>query len=113
MTADCVFCGIVAGRVPAKVLYSDAHVVAFASIDPKAPLHALVVPRRHIADVAALDDLELGGRLLAAAAAVAREAGYAERGFRLVTNTGPDAGQSVFHLHVHVLAGRHLDWPPG
>ncbi len=111
--ADCLFCGIAAGTVKADVVYRDDDVVAFKDINPRAPLHVLVIPRGHVASLTEADSPELVGRLALTAARIAKEAGYGERGFRVVTNTGPDAGQSVPHLHLHVLAGRVLGWPPG
>jgi histidine triad (HIT) family protein len=113
--ADCLFCKIVAGQIPSKKLYEDDVVYAFQDIDPQAPLHALVVPREHIAS---LNELGAGhdamaGAMLRCAATLAKEHGYAERGYRTVFNTNAGAGQSVFHIHLHVLAGRDLAWPPG
>jgi histidine triad (HIT) family protein len=112
---DCLFCRIARGEIPADVVFSDEHVVCFRDISPKAPTHLLLIPREHIASAAELteDHGPLLGRLFAAAARVAREAGVVERGFRLVTNAGPGAGQSVDHLHFHLLGGRSLGWPPG
>lgn len=110
--ADCVFCRIVAGDIPAKIVYRDDHAIAFSDLDPKAPLHALVVPRAHVAKLSELDEVELGGQLLQAARRVAADAGYADD-FRVVVNNGPSAGQSVWHLHLHVLGGRDFAWPPG
>jgi histidine triad (HIT) family protein len=112
---DCLFCRIVAGSIPADVVYRDEHVTAFRDIQPQAPQHLLVIPNEHLAstnDLAEEQD-ELGGRLLRTAARVAREAGIADSGYRLVVNTGADAMQSVSHIHVHVVGGRHLGWPPG
>jgi histidine triad (HIT) family protein len=110
---DCVFCRIVAGEVPAKILYRDESVVAFPDRDGAgSPFHALVVPSAHIAKLSDLEDVELGGRLLQVARKVAADAGYADR-FRLVVNNGDTAGQTVWHLHLHVLAGREFSWPPG
>lgn len=111
--AGCVFCKIASGEMKANVVLEDEHLVAFKDLNPRAPLHVLVIPRQHIASLAAADDPALVGRLALAAARVATDAGYAERGFRVVNNSGPDAGQSVPHLHFHVLAGRGLAWPPG
>lgn len=113
----CLFCGIVAGDVPAEVVWSDDRTVAFRDINPAAPVHVLVVPRRHItnaAEVTAEHAAEVAA-LFAAARAVADAEGVSapERGYRLVANVGPDALNSVPHLHLHVLAGRRLDWPPG
>jgi histidine triad (HIT) family protein len=115
MTTDCLFCKIRDGHIPAATTYRDDHVFAFKDIAPKAPFHQLVVPLRHVdrlADAEA-DDAGLLGRLMLAGAHLAREAGYAESGFRVVMNSGAEAGQTVFHIHLHVLAGRALDWPPG
>jgi histidine triad (HIT) family protein len=112
--SDCLFCKIVAGQIPAKITYRDDEVVAFADIKPAAPLHELVIPVRHITNVAAVEakDAALIGKLMIVAADRARAAGASD-GFRVVTNNGAGAGQSVFHLHLHVLAGRPLSWPPG
>lgn len=112
---DCVFCRIAAGEVPARVLLADEDVVVFHDIAPRAPTHLLVIPRRHIAslDAAAPEEANLLGRLLLAAAAAARQAGLVAGGYRVVTNCGAGAGQSVFHLHLHVLGGRRFGWPPG
>ena len=111
---DCLFCRIAAGTLPASKVYEDDVVVAFEDIHPGAPTHILIVPRRHLAglDVAAPGDAELLGRLQLTAAALARQLGLAE-GYRTVVNVGPDAGQSVDHLHLHLLGGRALGWPPG
>ncbi len=111
----CIFCKIVAGEIPAAKVYEDERAVAFRDINPQAPTHALVIPRRHVASLgeAGEGDEALLGHLLLVAARVAREAGHAGRGFRTVINSGADAGQTVFHIHVHVLGGRRLTWPPG
>ncbi|HEX8285645.1 MAG TPA: histidine triad nucleotide-binding protein [Pyrinomonadaceae bacterium] len=110
---DCIFCKIVAGEIPAAKIFEDDRAVAFRDINPQAPTHALVIPRAHVASLneAAESDEALLGHLLVVAARVAREAGHA--GFRTVINTGAEAGQSVFHVHAHVLGGRRLTWPPG
>lgn len=112
---DCLFCKIAAGEIPADIVHDDEHVIAFRDINPKAPTHVLLIPRRHIASAAELSgtDAEMLGRLFAVAAQVARDAGVADSGYRLVTNVGAGAGQSVFHLHFHLLGGRSLAWPPG
>ena len=113
--ADCLFCRIVRKEIPASVVYEDDELVAFTDINPQAPLHALVIPKRHIAtlnDVQGTDDA-LVGQMVRRAAAIAREKGYADSGFRTVFNTNAQAGQTVFHIHLHVLAGRGLSWPPG
>ena len=110
---DCLFCRIAAGEIQADVVFSDDQVVIFRDINPKAPTHVLAIPRRHVPSAAELTDAD--GPLLAAVFGamrhVAEEAGL--HGYRIVTNTGAEAGQSVFHLHFHLLAGRSLSWPPG
>jgi histidine triad (HIT) family protein len=115
MSADCLFCKIRDGQIPAAVTHRDEHVLAFKDISPKAPFHQLVIPLRHVARLAdaTADDAALLGRLMLAGAKLARDAGYADGGFRVVMNNGADAGQTVFHVHLHVLAGRALEWPPG
>jgi histidine triad (HIT) family protein len=110
--AQCVFCGIAAKTVPAKIVYEDDDVVAFQDLNPRAPTHVLVVPRTHVARLSDLDDERLGGKLLQAARRVARDAGHAED-FRLVINNGDHAGQTMWHLHLHVMGGRSFTWPPG
>jgi histidine triad (HIT) family protein len=112
---DCIFCKIVAGGIPAAKVYEDGRAVAFRDINPQAPTHALVIPRKHVASLNEADeeDEALLGHLLLVAARVAREEGHADGGYRAVINTGAGAGQTVFHVHVHVLGGRHLTWPPG
>ena len=113
--AECLFCRIVSGDVPAEIVHTGERTVAFADIAPQAPLHVLVVTKRHYRDAAELagDDPELAGVLLAEAAAVAAGHPLAEGGYRIVLNTGPQAGQTVFHVHAHVLGGREFSWPPG
>ncbi len=112
---SCLFCDIAAGDIPSTCVWEDDEFLAFRDIDPKAPTHVLVIPRRHVASVADLqaDEAGLAGRLLLAAARVAAAEGLADRGFRLVINTGDEGGQTVDHLHVHVLGGRGMRWPPG
>jgi histidine triad (HIT) family protein len=113
--ADCLFCRIVAGEIPGNFVYTDDTMVAFRDINPQAPLHVLIVPRRHIAtlnDLSAADDA-LVGSLFRCAAALAKQHGYDERGYRTVFNCNREAGQTVFHIHLHLLAGRGLGWPPG
>lgn len=112
---DCVFCGIVEGRVPSEILYSDDQVIAFRDIDPQAPVHFLVVPRRHVQSAFHLGAEEKGllSAMFAAAQRVCAELGVDRSGARILTNVGPDAGQVVMHFHLHVLGGRSLGWPPG
>lgn len=114
-TSDCLFCGIVEGRIPAKLIREDAHTLAFADINPQAPVHVLVIPRKHLTslDGAGSEDDALLGALMLAARDVARSEGIAESGYRTVINTGEEGGQTVGHLHVHVLGGRAMTWPPG
>ncbi|MDP9322829.1 MAG: histidine triad nucleotide-binding protein [Acidobacteriota bacterium] len=113
--ADCLFCKIVAGQIPAAIVFQDDHVVAFKDITPRAPTHVLIVPRRHVASLNDLgaDDDALVGEMVRAAAAIAREQGLADRGYRTVFNCNADAGQTVFHIHLHLLGGRTMAWPPG
>lgn len=110
MSADCIFCKIAAGEIPAAKVYEDEQVVAFKDINPQAPVHVLVIPRKHLASVNDLhaDDTALLGRLFGAVQTVARETGVAESGYRVVANAGKDSGQVVFHLHLHVLGGKTL-----
>jgi diadenosine tetraphosphate (Ap4A) HIT family hydrolase len=108
---DCLFCRIVAGKVPAKLAHEDDAVIAVHDVFPRAPFHVLVMPKRHVARLSLLEDEALGGRLLQVVRAVAAGAGHGA--FRMVVNNGADAGQSVEHLHLHVLAGRPFSWPPG
>ncbi|MFL6333680.1 MAG: histidine triad nucleotide-binding protein [Pyrinomonadaceae bacterium] len=112
---DCIFCKIVAGEIPAAKIYEDERAVAFRDINPQAPTHALVIPRAHVASLneAGETDEALLGHLLLVAARVARDEGHADGGYRTVINTGAGAGQTVFHIHVHLLGGRSLTWPPG
>lgn len=115
MTDDCLFCKIIAHDIPSDIVHEDDLVVAINDINPVAPVHQLLMPRRHVesaADVAEGDG-ELLGRLFSVAAELARHAGLPGRGYRLVTNVGADGGQSVPHLHLHLLGGRRFDWPPG
>lgn len=113
--AGCIFCGIARGEVPARTVLETEDVVAFHDLDPKAPTHVLVIPRRHVESIDAMspEDAELIGRVFAAAKDVARQEGINSGGYRLVTNVGANGGQTVAHLHVHVLGGRRLTWPPG
>ena len=113
--SDCLFCRIVKGEIPATKVYEDERAVVIEDISPVAPLHLLLIPRKHFANALDLDpaDFELVGHLFGLAARIARERGVAESGFRIVANNNAGAGQSVFHCHFHLLAGRPLGWPPG
>ncbi len=115
MAEECIFCRIAAGEIPAKVVRQDEDTVAFRDINPRAPTHVLVITRRHIPSVNVLapDDAALVGKLFLAAREIARSEGVDASGYRMVVNAGPDAGQSVDHIHLHVLGGRGLAWPPG
>jgi histidine triad (HIT) family protein len=112
---DCLFCRIVRGEVPATVVADDELVLAFRDIAPRSPTHVLAIPKVHIASAADLtdDDGEILGRLFATAARIARDAGIADEGYRIVTNVGRWGGQTVDHLHLHLMGGRAFDWPPG
>jgi len=112
---NCLFCRLSRGEIPAKIVIENDQVIAFHDIDPKAPVHVLVIPRKHIGSIAELDDGDGGliGALFVAARDVARQLGIEQRGYRLVINAGREAGQSVDHVHLHVLGGRKLNWPPG
>jgi len=114
LSSNCLFCRILRGEIPAKKVYEDDHVFAFEDINPKAPTHVLVIPKKHFAGLkeAQADDADVIGRCHLAAAQIARERNI-EQGYRTVINVGPGAGQSVFHLHVHLLGGRQLEWPAG
>jgi len=111
---DCLFCKIAAGEIPAQKVYEDDKVLAFHDVDPKAPVHLLIIPKAHIGSVAEIDgdSAELAGHLIAVTAKIAGQLGL-DDGFRVVTNCGRDGGQTVGHLHFHLLAGRQLSWPPG
>lgn len=110
---DCIFCKIAVGEIPADIAHQDHWTVAFRDLNPRAPTHVLVIPRRHVPSVAELtdEDGELLAAMFTAIRSVAEEAGLS--GYRVVSNVGPEAGQSVFHLHFHVLGGRSMSWPPG
>ena len=113
MATDCLFCRIVAGEIPATIVASDQHAVAFRDINPQAPTHVLVIPREHVATLDEVEDPQLLGRLLLVARDIARREGLSESGYRTVINTNAGAGQTVFHVHVHLLGGRRFTWPPG
>jgi histidine triad (HIT) family protein len=115
MSSTCLFCKIIKREIPSSIVYEDEGVLAFNDINPQAPTHVLVIPKRHIES---LNDVEPGddrivGELTRRAAAIARDRGLSARGFRTVINTNRDGGQTVFHLHVHLLGGRSMEWPPG
>jgi histidine triad (HIT) family protein len=112
---DCLFCKIIEGTIPSARVYEDDDLIAFRDINPQAPFHVLLVPRKHVPTTNDLtpEDDALIGRMLRRAAALAEEQGYAERGYRTVFNCNREAGQTVFHIHMHLLAGRGLGWPPG
>ena len=111
----CIFCEIVAGRIPSRSVMSDDRLAAFHDVNPQAPTHVLVIPRRHITSLLDLDatDDDLLGAMVRQARDIAKDLGLGERGFRLVLNAGDDAGYSVHHIHLHLLGGRPLGWPPG
>lgn len=112
---DCLFCAFVAGEIAPDVVYDDEHVLAFRDINPVAPVHVLIIPKRHIESAAELtpEDAPIVSALLQAATTIAAQEGVAAGGYRLVTNIGSDGGQSVLHLHLHLLGGRNFGWPPG
>lgn len=115
MTANCLFCKIARGEIPVDFVYQDEWVVVFRDINPQAPHHLLIVPRQHIATTLDIDevDMELIGHIYRVAAKISLELGFADNGFRIVNNCKEDAGQTVWHLHFHLLGGRKLSWPPG
>ncbi len=113
--SDCLFCKIAAGEIPSEFVYEDDELVAFLDINHQAPHHILIIPRRHIETVLDLtdDDAGLIGRMILAAGKIARELGLSERGYRLLFNCKQDGGQEVYHIHLHLLGGRRMTWPPG
>ena len=112
---SCLFCRIIAREIPASIVYEDDRMIAFNDINPQAPTHVLVVPKRHIETLNALEAADDGlvGELVRRAAAIAKDRGIADKGYRTVFNTNREAGQTVFHIHLHVLGGRPMTWPPG
>lgn len=115
MSEDCLFCKLISGEIPATEVYRDDDIFAFEDINPIAPTHMLVIPIKHLSDIksANQDDQELIGKMLLIANQIATEKGLAEDGFRYVINTGKNGGQTVYHLHLHIIGGRSLSWPPG
>jgi len=111
----CLFCKISAKKIPAKIIYEDSEAVAFEDINPQAPVHVLIIPKKHISTTLDIteEDNPLIGHLFRIAGKIAEERGVARRGFRLVMNTNPESGQSVYHIHLHLLGGRQMHWPPG
>jgi histidine triad (HIT) family protein len=110
---DCLFCRIVRGEIPAQIVAETDDCVAFRDVDPQAPVHVLVVPREHVASLSDAQDPAMVGRLALLAARIADDAGIAQSGYRTVINTNGDAGQTVPHIHLHLLGGRRMGWPPG
>ena len=113
--SECIFCKIAAKTIPSKIVHEDDKVVAFDDVNPQAPTHVLVIPRRHVASLAEMHEADGGllGHLMLTGNKIAKQKGIAEGGYRLVVNTGKNGGQTVFHLHLHVLGGRAMHWPPG
>lgn len=113
MASDCLFCRIIRKEIPATMVAEDEHCLAFRDINPQAPTHVLVIPKQHIARLGEVRDPDIVGRMHMLAAQIAASEGIAERGYRTVINTNAEAGQTVFHIHLHLLGGRRMDWPPG
>jgi len=110
---DCLFCKMVAGEIKPDVVYEDDKVLAFRDINPQAPVHFLIIPKKHVATLNELDDQELAGYLMLTAAKLAQQEGLGDKGYRTLVNCNSHGGQAVYHLHVHVLGGRQMHWPPG
>ena len=110
--ADCVFCGIVKKEIPSKIIYEDDLVIAFRDLEPQSPVHVLIVPKKHVANVMEADE-GINGHIIKVASYLARKLGLSSTGFRLLTNTGKNGGQTVNHLHYHLMGGREMLWPPG
>jgi histidine triad (HIT) family protein len=113
MAESCIFCKIVRGEVPAQMLVNNKEIAAFRDVNPQAPVHILIIPKKHVASLDDATDSDLLGRMLSLAAALARQEKIARSGYRTVVNTGRDGGQTVDHLHIHLLGGRAMTWPPG
>ena len=113
--SDCIFCKIIDKKIPARIVYEDEHALAFEDVNPQAPVHTLVIPRKHIPTLLDIkeEDNNLIGHLVKVANKIANDKGIAERGFRIVTNYNPESGQTVYHIHLHILGGRQMHWPPG
>ncbi|MFZ5997177.1 MAG: histidine triad nucleotide-binding protein [Nitrospirota bacterium] len=113
--SECIFCKIINKRIPAKIIYEDDLALAFEDINPQAPVHTLIIPKKHISTILDISDEDhrLIGHLLKVANKIARDKGVAERGFRVVTNCNHESGQTVYHIHFHLLGGRRMHWPPG
>jgi histidine triad (HIT) family protein len=113
--SDCIFCKIIDKKIPARIVYEDEHAFAFEDVNPQAPVHALVIPKKHIPTIMDIteEDSSLISHLITVAGKIAKDKGIAERGFRIVTNCNPESGQTVYHIHLHVLGGRRMHWPPG
>lgn len=110
---DCLFCKMVRGEIKPDTVYENDHILAFNDINPQAPVHVLIIPKRHIATMNELDDIYLGGEMLKAAVNIAKQLNIADDGYRTVFNCNRDGGQAVYHLHLHLIGGRQLAWPPG
>ncbi|WP_333654086.1 histidine triad nucleotide-binding protein [Dissulfurispira sp.] len=113
--SDCIFCKIIDKKIPARIIYEDEHALAFEDVNPQAPVHTLVIPRKHIPTLLDIkeEDNNLIGHLVKVANKIANDKGIAERGFRVVINCNPESGQTVYHIHLHILGGRQMHWPPG
>ncbi len=112
---NCLFCKIINGEIIAKKVYENEHIIAFNDIDPKAPIHILVIPKKHIRSINELNssDINLAGEIILAAKKIAKDQGVDSKGFRVVFNTNDDGGQTVYHIHMHIMGGRQMQWPPG
>jgi len=112
---NCLFCKIINGEITAKKVYENEHIIAFNDIDPKAPVHILVIPKKHIRSINELNssDINLAGEIILAAKKIAKDQGIDSKGFRVVFNTNDDGGQTVYHIHMHIMGGRQMQWPPG